>query len=292
LNQEEFSTSLYKGIGRPYVWMKSISSFPYQDALLHACCYNPVFDRQFEGSRADYYYGLIQLTDNAEWYKECILEALAAPVYEMDWTQLVDFAMLFLREGRAHIREMIYEFYKSYGSKEDVGAEKLIELDGLDGFLFAIKYADCDPEWYYDSLLRTLEEQPGMQDIRATLTQMRRDHANLDEYLTKVDEHTARDNHRQDERELFYRKPFPEIKKNLERDKSNRSPFSPIWWGKHASDEDIMLAAQALLNESRVRILKSLLMIFYRRPFPLGVEPLLPLVTHENTDVAHRRFTR
>jgi len=62
MNTELFAEWLFRGLGRPYLYLQSHDSTPYLDVLLHACLYNPVYDRQCEGSRANYLFGLISLT--------------------------------------------------------------------------------------------------------------------------------------------------------------------------------------------------------------------------------------
>ncbi len=62
MTTELFAEWLFRGLGRPYLYLQSHDSTPYLDVLLHACLYNPVYDRQCEGSRANYLFGLISLT--------------------------------------------------------------------------------------------------------------------------------------------------------------------------------------------------------------------------------------
>lgn len=62
MDTEQFATYLFRGLGRAYLHLQQHDTAPYHAALLHACLYNPVYDRQSEGSRADYLFGLISLT--------------------------------------------------------------------------------------------------------------------------------------------------------------------------------------------------------------------------------------
>lgn len=70
-------------------------SAPYHAALLPACLYNPVYDRQIEGSRAEYLFGLISLTPQPAVFAQRMLDAFATLADDdaLDAEQLCDFAL-------------------------------------------------------------------------------------------------------------------------------------------------------------------------------------------------------
>lgn len=96
MNIEQFASYLFRGLGRTYLHLQQHSSAPYHEALFHVCLHNPVYDRQCEGSRAAYLYGLISLIQ----HQQRILAAFMSPADDMDIEQLFDFALIYLCTGR------------------------------------------------------------------------------------------------------------------------------------------------------------------------------------------------
>lgn len=108
MNEAEFVRSLFQGLGRPHCYFKQHKNFPYRDALLNACLYNPVYDHQIEGTRASYYWELLNITDSNTDIRPHILEALRNPMDEMAIEQLFGFALKYALSGDTVARQLMY----------------------------------------------------------------------------------------------------------------------------------------------------------------------------------------
>jgi hypothetical protein len=153
MNAEQFAEWLFRGLGRPYLHLQDHDSTPYHEPLLHACLYNPVYDRQCEGTRAEYLFNLIALTRSPSPFHTHIIDAFATPDEDMDFEQLFDFALIFAQAGNASARQLMYEQFSAYaGDGNDFGATQLIDLDGIEGFRFVAsrlgQVARDDPDFW------------------------------------------------------------------------------------------------------------------------------------------------
>jgi hypothetical protein len=291
LNQDQFTHALFQGIGRPHLWLQAHDASPYTDVLLQACLHNPVYDRQCEGSRASYLHELIQLTPAPLWFRQQILDALANPTEAMDRDQLFDFALFYARAGDTAARDMLYEHAAVSATRDDsAGAYQLIDLDGVDGFLFlANRLGEAmrlDPTfWDDDHLLRHLEATVGVTDVAELRHTAHSRYPYALEYLDHIAANQTRRQEHAQQSPLFQQS-YPYLKDQIAQT-NGRLPVTQLTrWGKHASDEALHHAARDLLAQTDQLRLTAYLAIFRRRRFPLGVEPLLPFVRHEHPRIA------
>ncbi len=131
-------------ICRAILYLRDHDDAPYRDVILYACTHNIGYDRQIEGSRADYLFELIQQTSDPQRYRNGILAALIAEdgVDELDLEQCFGLARLFAERQDAESRQVMYTaFARNVDAKgDDTSAWEFIELDALEGFAFV---ADC-----------------------------------------------------------------------------------------------------------------------------------------------------
>lgn len=208
MNQQQFADYLFKGLGRPHLYLQQHPTTAFHDTLLHACLYNPCYDRQCEGWRAEYLQRLIDVSPDASSYPQPILDALADPDDEMDREQLFDFALIFARRGDATARRVLYEQCAELASLgETIGAEQLIQLDGIDGFLFLAQRLgeaiDSETDlWDYDYVLRCLENQIDPGQLHDALAHARATQPFVDRYLTVVEQTRAKRKQAADQRQV------------------------------------------------------------------------------------------
>jgi hypothetical protein len=289
--QPTFAEYLFQGRGGAYLLIRQDGEDPYRGALLRACLYNPVYDSQCTGSRAGYLLAMLDLAGDTGWYEEQMLTALADPDDEMDLDQLFDFALAFARRGSRRARQLMYERAAELASAGDIdGASQLVELDGLDGFLWVARHfgeaIECDPElWFSDHLLRQLEGQLGAEPVHAMLARARAEQPFVDHYLRCVERVQSKRHAAAQQRAKLIVSPYSEIKAYL----GTCSSLAVMErWGEQASDEDLARAAQQLFIETDPRWLEAHLQIFQRRRFPLPARLLIPFVWHERERVARR----
>lgn len=291
MNPEQFVSYLFRGLGRTYLHLQHHDSLPYSEALLHACLYNPVYDRQCEGSRATYLIGLIKLTHDQTTFKQRILDAFSVLDEDMDAEQLFDFALTYAQAGNSQARHLMYEQFAAHaGDGNDVGTTQLIDLDGIDGFRFVAarlgEAARLDPEfWDTDYLLTHLKKRsPSVTDT--DIAALGDTDASIQRYLALVARNTAHREQASQQRLNTFSQSYEEIKAQLVAAKKQNPHLRLKRWGKSASSEDIEIAAQDLLKQDDPHLLASYLAMFVQRQFPLGIQPLLPFVRHSNDRVA------
>lgn len=90
--QKQFSNSLQKGLGKAFNYLIQNNSEEFRCDLLNACLHNLVSDPQCEQSRAEWLFELINLTNDLEYYRQNILQALPNTTDYWDIQQLYDLA--------------------------------------------------------------------------------------------------------------------------------------------------------------------------------------------------------
>lgn len=295
MDEATFARQLFQGLGRPYLHLQQDGAAPYRAALLRTCIVNPVYDRQCEGSRTGYLLGLLRLTGELPWYRRQILDALGDPPEEADLDQLLEFAARFAREGDAEARRLLYErAAEQLDADERAGATQIIDLDGLDGFVFVAErlgaVAARDLDFIDDAWLRSYLVD-GREGILEQLQALRRERPLLDRYLEAVEGNSERRMRAKAERVDIASLPYAELRALLERHPREGAPSSIRRWAEPASDAALREAARALLDITDVPLLRAHLAIFRRRMFPLAWGQLAPLVRHEDDRVGRAALT-
>lgn len=286
----QFSSSLAQGLGRPYLYLQRHDSAPYLAGLLHACLYNTTYDRQCEGSRANYLHQLIQLTSKPAWFRQQLLDALADPDEEMDLDQLFDFALIYARAGDVLAREVLYEQAGAQASCGDTtGAYQLIELDGITGFLFSANRLGeavlSDPSfWDDDHLLRHLKSQ----GVDCSPDQLRAaahpSYPYVSAYLEAIA--ATQELRQRVPRTHLVGQPYGYIRDHIER-AEGRFSFSQLKrWGASIDDAQLSQAAADFLQETDPQRIIAYLAIFGKRVFPFGSEALVPYVWNSHERIA------
>ncbi|MBW4604287.1 MAG: hypothetical protein KME29_33155 [Calothrix sp. FI2-JRJ7] len=288
MDEAEFTSSLFKGLGRPHCYYQRHKHFPYRDALMNACLYNPVYDHQVEGARTNYYWELLNITACNTDIRQHILEALRNPVEEMDIEQLFGFALNYACSGDTVARQLMYSKCAEYAYAGDtLGAKQLVELDNIDAFLFIAEHRgrtnEAQPDfWDNDWLLEQLEKHLSAEKIQEQLKKAQQTNASIARYFTLISSqetvHTLRS--------PLSQQPYKEIKRIILESQRRIAPSVFYRWGKLASDDDIYQAAQDLLTLTDPKVIPLYLGMFCKRAFPLGLSPLLPLVWSNHERVA------
>ncbi|MGI8858433.1 MAG: hypothetical protein ACR2JW_22045 [Thermomicrobiales bacterium] len=281
---EEFQRILSAGLGRAILYLRDHDATPYRTVILHDCIQGGGYDRQVEGSRAEWLFELIQLTNEQQWYRDRIIAAfIASPdEEEYDTHQLFEFAWLFAEHGDAEARHAIYTtFARSVAERDDdTGAGELVELDGLEGFVFV---ADClgrrlpmNPDsWTSDLALSLLEKRLGEGEATEAVQRAATENPAVAGYLSAVRQRRARyvEGGRRSQRILNY----DEIKEIIRDPNAARRTVTLLRWGQKAPDNDVIRAAHDFLQEEDLSRLYGYVTVFTKRAFPLTPEKLIAL---------------
>jgi hypothetical protein len=290
MDQTQFATYLAQGLGRPYIHLQHHDAAPYVAALLQACLYNPIYDRQCEGSRATYLYELVQLTALSDWFRQQVLDALSDPDHDMDLDQLFDFALIYARAGDGAARRVLYEQAGEQASiSETTGAYQLIDLDRVAGFLFVAnrlgEAMQSDHElWDDDHLLHHLETTGADITPDHLRTAAHPDYPFVSSYLEAIAATRAR--RQVAPRPQLIGQPYAHVQHYIEHTQGRVSFPLLRRWGAAADDDELHHAARDLLQQTDPQRLAAYLTIFGKRAFPLGIEPLIPFVWNSHERIA------
>jgi hypothetical protein len=277
MDVQEFQHLLELGLGRAILYLRDHDARPYRDVILHACLHNLAYDKQCEGNRAEYLFDIIQLTGESEFYRERILTGLAT--LSDDWdSQLYDLARLFAQHGDAHARQVMYDTFAKSSGEDFYYGHTLIELDGLEGYLFV---ANCigdqavisEDLWIYRNLHHTAEEQCGEDEARHALERASAENSRIQDYLDGLHKGKAQKDH-WPPRPNIAGWGYEQLKENW-----SRGPLPLTQWGKEANNEDLRKVAKDLLAETDEKQIQRLLKIFQKRCFPLEHQRLIEFVS-------------
>jgi hypothetical protein len=180
MDTSTFESWLTKGLGRSAVFLEEHDGAPYRNALLNACLHNVTYDAQLEDARTPYLWRLIKLSKQQAFFRSEVSKRLTErddDPNECDWPQLFGLARLFAAEGDAEMRLAMYSAFERLGfeNADALSAREFIELDGLDGFVFAASRFDIlnrvDEIWEIDWLIMRLEERLGKESARELMAQ-------------------------------------------------------------------------------------------------------------------------
>lgn len=302
LKTTDFARMLKLGLGRAVLYASEHDMTPYRDLILDGCLHNRAFNTQMEGSRARYMFDLIKRTPDFSYYRERILASLSAlsdDDEDYDIQQQYDLARILAEGGDTQARQAIYDKFNANRSLGNfAGADAIVELDGLEGFVYATSrigaaiQTDNSKSMYIKveegsvyTLIWILEEWLSEDDIEQTLLKLQQENPNIAAFLEAVRKQREfdkkwRDSISVDPAQVSY----AAIKKAIEERES--PPVSLAAWGEQVDEETLREAAQDFLNENDPKKLHSYIRIFAERAFPLDHTKLLMLTRHENERLA------
>jgi hypothetical protein len=287
---------------------------PYRDVILHACLHDMSYSPPVEFDRVAYLWEIIQLTGEVSFYEEQILAALPEATDVFDVEQLLEFAALFAKQGNNDARQLLYARFAEILAEtgNGVGVETIVNLDGLDGFLYVAdqfgplisskKYSDAA----YHALL-TAEAKFGKEEIELALRRASDSNSRIALYYEDMLEHRKKREEKAKERDRNIVRVYdPLQQKRIEVNaatltysqikdwivtKGGKVPAPLLYrWSEHAGDEALEQAALDLITEQNPDHILSYLRIFFERRFPLEPDRLIELAQGSDGIVAHWAF--
>lgn len=296
----EFERSVHRGLGRSVLWLKRGEIVPDRDFLLYACTHNLAYDRQCEDNRALYMFAIIQATGEPEFYSQSVMHSLReVSDNQADWDddersiyQMFDLVGLLAKSGNAGARQALYAFFmKHIAGPDNSRSEVIVDVDGLDGYLFIVRQwldypREEEDHWHEAYLLEAVEKRFGADEVQAFLTQAALTEPAIGAYLAEVREKQTAWHTRQKQMPKPHKPDYAELRQIIfDTDKRlNRPRF---WrWGEKMSVADAEQFASELLAETDPKRLERYLHLFHRRAFPLDHTPLLALARSADEAIA------
>ena len=287
---------LQKGLGRAFKYIEAHGDRDkISTDLLNACLHDLAYDPQCEPSRANYLFELISLTDNIDFYREKIFQALPIANNFWDAHQLYDLVLIWAKQGDTGAREIIYQTFSRQENNESwLGGNQIIQLDGIKGLLKVAKTVgkkllQDDELWEDDWLISQARENYGADRVNSALEQAAANSIEIEAYLNAVKAHQA--NNAIDKVQRQKRR---DRSKNLKLDYILQKIAEPKChfyllnkFGINASDRDLEIIFDRLLQETKKEQLRRYLWVFKNRSFPRLDSRIFDLAAGDDEDIQY-----
>ena len=292
IDAETFLDKLACGFGRVILFLREHDARPYREAILDSCLHHRAFDRQVESYRTEYLLDIMEATGEPEFYTARIKETLLSDSDEYAFAQLYELALAFAQQGDAEARRLMYDrFARQAVSQDTTGAEEIVALDGLDGYLFIAEQWRRHPlpeedHWEEAWLWERLEERLGPEEAKQALARASQSDPGLADYLAAVEQKRTRWHDWQKNRPRVPIPTYDEITAHVADPTQTTRWHKWRSWARRLDVATLTRLAHDLLAETdRVPLLKRLHM-FRELPFPLPPDRLLDLARMRDEDIA------
>lgn len=276
-SKQKFKSAIKRGTGEAHLLLYDNPKVDFSDYIIKAALTNFSYDSQSEGSRADYIFELIELSNQKKKIRKAVLNGLATEK-EDTWAldQLYDLTTLFAKKGDKEAKKAIYKRYskKKIEGSDWLGENAIIKLDQLKGLKYIAKnkgkIIKKNPETWEDKRLidsfhAIYPHINAYEELRRAGTTNRFIWA----YLNAVENNT-------DESKKSKR-PRLTYKTVKEKINNNSTVVAPPLWIKELSDKDITKLADDFLKENNRLKLEKYLQIFSVVKYPFNYAPILAL---------------
>lgn len=292
IDAETFLDKLACGFGRVVIFLQENDARPFREVILDSCLHHRAFDRQTESYRADYLLDIIDATREPEFYAARIRQALATDDEDYSYGQLYELAARFAEKGDEEARRVMYDRFTRQAVQQDTtGADDLITLDGLNGYLFVAEQWQRHPlpeedHWEEAWLLKTVEKQIGQEETRQALGRAAQEQPALAAYLAEVEEKRTRWHNWRREHKPAPVPSYDDLRTWIADAKQTTRWQKWRSWSRRLDEETLARLAHDLLTETDRGPLLKLLHLFRERPFPLPIDRLLTLARGRDEDLA------
>ena len=287
---------LARGLGRAVLYLQTHDAAPHRDAILHACTHFVGYDAQAEAGRARYNFDLVEASGERDWYLPRLYHAFATGEDVEDGEHLFELIGLLAQAGDAQSRALMYSVFADNAPKFDTrGAEELVDLDGLTGYVFVARQWIAHPlpeddQWDEDRLLDHAEKRFGADAVTAALAAAQDEdagkEADLPAYLAQAREKRRLRNEQRPRRPHFPTPEYKTVRAIVDAPRGRATHYLLKRAGRNADDALLLHLAHDLEAEADSARVLHLLYFFGWRPFPLPPHRLLALAQSDDQDTA------
>jgi hypothetical protein len=286
VNEIEFREILRLGQGRAILYARHHDVREFRDLILDACLHCYSYDIQWEGTRASYMYDLVGCLPDKDFYYHEVLRSLAGSGDDWDAAQRFHFAACLAFDGSEEAKRAMYDSYAPRPRTGEFIGIDFLNMDGIKGFLFVaekignlllVKPEEVDEGYLLSKSLEVCGEQStwdALRDAGAT-------NSSIEKYRVVAAEAERRRTNKPSQTpeitSLRYEQLFSQLPSN--------KPYLLSKWGERASDEELELAAKALIGAKDSKQQLAHLRIFAWRRFPLDAGALVALAGVEDDRV-------
>lgn len=298
LNPSEFGKALHKGLGRALQVVGDRRMLVDEVAFLDACLHNRAYDPQCEGDRAAWLIEMLDAAAASERLRPEILGGFAQTTDTWDLDQLCGFAQIYARRGCTDAHEALYKIFRERPDPTApwLGAEEIVNLDGLPGFLKAAEQRAAESrknDWWrdFDDLVDCADELFGAGQVDEVVEEAASGNPVLDGFREGLQAHrenqkTVQATARSSRADRMQAIPAQQIIEEISASEPEGTPRYPYAiWGRHAAEEDLQVLEDAMFSETQPARLANYLRIFRSRALPRFDERLIALASHRDDDV-------
>lgn len=287
LTKLEFAAALKRGQGRALQYVRQHGLSEVGDLVLESCLKNPAYDRQCEGSRAAWLFRMFLDSEDYDRFSAAILSELSSLPSEAncyDLEHLCELAALMAKAGdeaaASALRSRVLAQPLNWPHSL-YGCQPLVALDGVPAVVALARR-------FGQLLIEELDERPpsveyltedlGIFDAAAQeLQRLAEADGDIERYLDNEEVYAARERESQqkspDERR---REGWERVRKELTLDGIlndaargvGEYPGRYLRFGKYATDDELKIVLQRLIEETQETVCLRLLWIFRRTPLP------------------------
>lgn len=272
----EFKYKVTRGLGSAILHLKNHPNEAkrYANAIYRACIRNTALDAQSEGSRAHYLWELIQLSGISEQLQDRILDEIGKRG-DYDREQIYRLAKYFAQSGNQKAIQLMKE-HLIWDSCWNlfIGAEEIIELEGINGFQFVAekigKKCIEEPGYWDEAVWDFTVEKFGEELVITRIEQACTSNPKIQAYYQSIQEAKKRTYQSTPKRKV---ESYQQVKERIESfwrgSIEGWRLVTLIHWGSKATKEELQEAAIDFLQETDLVKCKAYLHIFFKSVFPL-----------------------
>lgn len=311
MTEKSFVYALRRGLGSAIIELKNNENrMQYRDAVLRCCLRDITFDWQTDGTRGYYLYTAICELGDKDYFEQIIIDRFLLRCSDRLFLQLASILFCYADDGSMLAKDAFHQKYDYFvlkngrlsknrskdldeGFQWDDVADKLFYIDGFAAFK---RYAQDAGESlyrnpdnrnvYYDWFTNRAKEIFGEKRIDDYIEKM---YGTSDAIRTLVDiikaDEASRESHQQGREQAAVT--VDDLVKIAKEAALSENPPGKIMryrqrFMKMASNAEILELANAAYCEEDKTIKGLLLRLFWHRPFPLDIAPLLQYVQSDN----------
>ena len=319
MTEKEFAQSLRRGLGGAIVVLKhNRNNAQYRGAVLRCCLRDISYDWQAEGTKGRYLYSAICALNEKEYFERVIIEKFLSRCGDRLSFQLADVLFCYAENDSEPAKDAFRAKYRYFADKNgrlsrthrleegfqwyDVAC-RLFDIDGFTAFkryttdMGELLHRDPNKSnrYYYDFFISHAEDRFGKKRVNDYLDKM---YGRSDAIKALID--TLKAEELSSESYLaeaaLKRVSVEELMQRANGLLASENPQYGIVgichsFSMHASEADFLSLAQAVLREENETVKALLLKGFWRKPFPLGITPLLEYARSENEMLSENAMT-
>jgi len=283
IDRNAFAVALKKGLGRAKLHIIHHGLDNVSDIVLDACLHDLSYDPQCESSRAQWLFAMFGDAKEFPLFRDSILNALAIETNTWDLQQLFELTKLIAGRGdndaQLQLRRHALEIAQKPSDSDWLGAEELIELDGVDGFIelakiYGQRLLDDPEDFVSDNLI--FRDDDNAETFKEILYQQAKQEPQSKAYWDYLQKRRVFEPRKPIDRDAVRRQSKIRVRQqypldriiNDAREGKGQYPGYYVNFGRHATPSELQQIYSLLLNETDTSIQLRFLWVFRRTEMP------------------------